>query len=141
MKKQDKKKYEEIPEEAKPVSKKKVAKPWDLEYMIIDEKVANELSFFKSTAKVGEWIKDTWLKGYLTVDHSLQQLNKMGRSYSFTRDVTPINTHWRFAGKKFRLVNRDTGEIVPLSHNDREYYAERTEGEDPGGSNKGVTET
>lgn len=128
MKKLDKKKYEEVPEEVVKSARKKVDRPWDLEYMIIDEKCMNDHSFYTNTVKVGEWKKYDWFSKGLSVKHVLEQMNKIGRTTRpWVRGTNSIENHWRFAGKKFRIVNRDTKEIVSLLSNGKEYYAEPDE--------------
>jgi len=126
MKKPDKKKYEEVPEEpvGEKIQNKKVEKPWDLEYMITDEAFLNQNSFFKNEKKLDVWLKDSWLNKMVSVENAIGQLNKAARSSLIPgKTLTPINHHWRFAGKKFRLVNRDTEEVVDLLFTDTEFYA------------------
>lgn len=127
MKKPDKLKYKEFPDEAPGtnVVRKKVTKPWDLEYMIINEDLMNSHSFFLNKAKLGVWNKDSWFTKILSVKHGLEQMNKLARTTMIAgKNNLPIYLHWRFAGKKFRLVHKETGEIVPLLSNDKEFYAD-----------------
>lgn len=121
MKKVDKKKYEETIEEPRTRSvTRKMNKPWCLEYFIEDESFMNTNSFYTNAKKVGEWTKDSWLDKLVSVDDALRQLNKIARGSQAFGKIQPIRFNWRFAGKKFRLVNKDTKEIVYLELTDRE---------------------
>lgn len=121
-----KKKDKEVVMEEKPLSttkKKRALKPWILEYMIIDESVLLKNSWFHNAKPLNVWIKDPWLK-FLSLEHALKELNKIARTDAGIRQE-PVNTHWRYAGKKFRLLNQDTDEIIDLTITEKEIYAER----------------
>lgn len=83
--------------------KERINKPWIFSYKVID--VAYLKLWHKE--KIDEWYDQEYLWKYSSVEHALQQLNKEMRSYWFVSK----NKH---AGKEIRLLNKDTGEVVPL---------------------------
>jgi len=127
MKKVEKKKYEEYADvpPGENVIRKKVPKPWQLEAMMIDENVVKEHAFFYKEFKKDTWVKDSWFSNMLSVKHCIEQMNKLARTTMLAgKGKTAINEHWRFAGRKFRVVNTETKEIVSLLNTDTEFYAE-----------------
>lgn len=87
--------------------KKKVDKPWILYFKIVDEKIMGTNSWFNKNLAPNIWLKDSWMK-FVSIDNGLRELNKLGRSYNFKQN--PMNLHWQFAGKEFKLINSETRE-------------------------------
>lgn len=113
------KKSTKDPDREKPVSKrKKVEKPWRVEYMIVDAHQFEKHSWFRRKVDLNVWVVDEWGK-YLSAEHAVRELNKLGRSYFNDNRITE---HWRFAGRKFRLVNTLTAAVINLEIGEREVY-------------------
>lgn len=127
------KKADRKPEEVEKTGnvKKKLAKPWRIEYMIMDEKLLDTYSWFRNTREIGVWLVDPWEK-YLSLEHGLKEINKKARSGRFKEQ--PLKEHWHFAGRDFRLTNIETGQSIALVLGEREIHAEREEGGDSAGS-------
>lgn len=110
------------PEREKTFNKKKrVAKPWRLEFKVVNGQEMNEYSWRKYTGPEKVWITDSWEK-FISVEHALRELNKITRTY-YGDQKRPIKFHWRFAGKELRLVNKETEEIVDLIIGEDSIYA------------------
>lgn len=85
-------------------------KPWVLEHMITESADMTRWGF-KGKEK-GVWYPENYSK-YMSLEHALQQINKDSRNFPDTPD-------WRWRDREFRLVNKDTDEIVYLQFNGKE---------------------
>lgn len=96
---------------------KKTEKPWILFYQITNETSMKEHSWFYKPAAMNTWVPSSWDK-FTTVDYAIRELNKMGRTYNNKNE--PLNEHWKFAGREFKLVNKETNEEILLDITDKE---------------------
>lgn len=79
-------------------SKKRQDKPWVLEEKAVDGT---------------DW-KKVWFHDYISVEHALQQMNKLNRSVYTASGNIPVNIYMK-KGFDRRLVNVSTKEIVELT--------------------------
>lgn len=96
-------------------SKRKVDKTWILYARVVDMKILEANSWFTKSFST-EWTKDSWNK-FNTVELALRELNKIGRTYA---RENPFKHHWKFAGREFKLVNKESGEEILLDITDKE---------------------
>lgn len=87
-------------EKASNRSSKKTEKPWVMQYKWISEEFCKKNSWFGSHNT--DW-HDHYDK-YMDTEHALMMLSKDARSYPGTR----------LSGRHLQLLNKITGEILPL---------------------------
>ncbi len=106
---------------------KKVDKPWQLEYRVVDQHYFDSLkseysSFLYRNTEFNKWDKYYFSNKFISVKHCLEQLNKETRMYSsypWSKNLS-IQQLTPFKGKEFRLVNLSTGDIKDIEIGDKE---------------------